>query len=399
MTEPRYRLLVICSHPVQYMSPLLRRMAEHPQLELSVAYCTLCGAEAAHDPEFGATVKWDIPLLDGYKWIHIPNRGSGDESFFGLYNPGLWKFIREGAFAAVFCFTGYHRASFWVSFVASKLSRAAFLFGTDATTLVPMDGREWKKPVKRVVWPLLYRLATHVLAPSAATVELMKSLGIPSERITLTPFVVDNDWWKAQVPQTDRAAMRSSWRVGPSQLAVLFCAKLQPWKRPQDLLRAFALAAPPDSILVFAGEGPLRQHLQDEASSLGIANRVRFLGFVNQTQLPAVYTAADLFVLPSSYDACPVVVCEAMLCGLPVLLSDEIRGRFDLVIPGRTGEIFPCGNVEALAAALRKLLSDRAVLATLSLNARERMETWSPRENIAAGVDAVRRAVERLHRF
>lgn len=91
MAEPRYRVLVIGSHPVQYMSLVLRRMAQHPQLEPSVAYCTLRGVEAAHDPEFGATVKWDIPLLDGYNWVHVPSRGSGDESFFGLCNPGLWR--------------------------------------------------------------------------------------------------------------------------------------------------------------------------------------------------------------------------------------------------------------------------------------------------------------------
>jgi glycosyltransferase involved in cell wall biosynthesis len=122
---------------------------------------------------------------------------------------------------------------------------------------------------------------------------------------------------------------------------------------------------------------------------------VRILGFTNQSRLPAVYSAADLLVLPSGYDPCPVVVCEAMLCGCPVVISDQIRGRFDLVRPGSTGDIFPCGDVDALAASLRRLLSDRAALATLAANARARMETWSPRENIAATVEAIRIAVER----
>jgi glycosyltransferase involved in cell wall biosynthesis len=115
---------------------------------------------------------------------------------------------------------------------------------------------------------------------------------------------------------------------------------------------------------------------------------------VNQTGLPAVYRSADLFVLPSEYDACPAVVCEAMLCGCPVVLSDEIRGRFDLVKNGETGFIFPCGNVDVLAKILADTLGDRAALAELSRRAVLRMETWSPRENVETTEMALERAVQ-----
>jgi hypothetical protein len=88
---------------VQYAAPVYRLMAQDAKLDLQVAYCSLRGAEAGYDPEFGRSVKWDVPLLDGYNWAHVPNRSSGSESFFGLYNPGLWKLIREGHFDAVLC--------------------------------------------------------------------------------------------------------------------------------------------------------------------------------------------------------------------------------------------------------------------------------------------------------
>jgi glycosyltransferase involved in cell wall biosynthesis len=223
----------------------------------------------------------------------------------------------------------------------------------------------------------------------------MLSLGIANERISLTPFVVDNDWWTEQAARSDRRANREALAVSERDRVVLFSAKLQSWKRPLDLLRAFAAAAVQNSVLVFTGEGPLRAEIESEAAMLGIASSVRILGFKNQSQLPAIYSSADLLVLPSSYDPCPVVVCEAMVCGIPVLLSDEIRGRFDLVQPGLTGDIFPCGDVESLAANLRRLLSDRATLTTLSANARARMATWSPRENVAATVEAIVCAVAR----
>ena len=397
MNDRRYRVLAVASHPVQYMSPVLRRLSQDPRLDLHVAYCSLKGAQAAHDPDFNTTVQWDVPLLEGYSWEEIRNRGSGAETFFGLFNPGLVSVIRQGKYDAIVSLTGYICASFWLSFVAARWSGTAFLFGTDASSLESRDPRRWKVTVKKLIWRHLFGLADQVIAPSSAGVEMMRSLGIPNERITLTPFVVDNDWWSSQAAKVNRAVVRESWDVAADKLVVLFCAKLQGWKRPLDLLRAFAAADVSDAVLVYAGDGPLLATLKAEAHSLGIESRVRFLGFTNQSQLPSVYSSADLFVLPSDYDPCPVVVCESMLCGLPVLLSDKIRGRFDLVIPGQTGDTFPCGNIAALGLALRKLLADRLALGVLSRNARARMESWSPKENVAGMVKAIQRAVANVH--
>lgn len=396
MVDCKFRVLAVASHPVQYHAPIFRRLASSQQLSLQVAYCSLKGAEPNLDPDFGVIVEWDVPLLEGYDWVYVPNRGAGSNSFFGLHNPALWKLIRQGGFAAILCFVGYVRFSFWIAYLAARTSNTAFLFGTDATNLSPRDGRSWKRLAKQVLWPRLFRLADQILAPSSAGVALMHSLGIPDERISLTPFVVDNDWWTKRAATIDRNAVRTSWGVSESQAVVLFCAKLQPWKRPLDLLHAFARAAVPDSILLFAGDGPLRQQLETEAYDLGIGARVRFLGFLNQSQLPAVYTSADLFVLPSDYDPCPAVVCEAMLCGCPVVLSDDIRGRFDLVQRGITGDVFSTGNVTDLVGVLTTLLSDRARLAQMRDNARRRMVTWSPHENVGATLAAIERAVSRI---
>jgi glycosyltransferase involved in cell wall biosynthesis len=396
MPKPRFRVLAVGTHPVQYQVPIFRRMAAREDLDLQVAYCTLRGAEAAHDPEFGATVKWDIPLLDGYSWAHVPNDGSGAENFFGLCNWGLWNVIRKGRFDAVLCYVSYMRATFWISYFASKVSRTAFLFGTDTVTLSPLDGKMWKRHVKRLAWPLLFRLADQVIVPSSGTRDLMRSLGLPDDRVTLTPYVVDNDWWLEQSADVDRAAVRASWGAAPEDAVILFCAKLQPWKRPADLLRAFAKIKPARGRLVYAGEGPLRASLEAEAAALGVAGRVRFLGFANQTQLPAIYTSADLLVLPSMYDAFGVVVNEAMLCGCPVAASDHVGAARDLIDHGRTGFVYPCGDIDALAAILRQALENRAHLSAMGSATRARMESWSPRENIDAAVEAISRGVARV---
>jgi len=289
---------------------------------------------------------------------------------------------------------GYAYLSFWIALAAAKLHRKPILFGTDATGVEPLSRSRWKVPIKKVILPSIFGMATMALAPSAATAEYLHSLGVDKDRIAATLFVADNDYWEKRAAQVDRASVRAAWRISQDAPVVVFCAKLQPWKRPQDVLRAFARIGLPDARLVMAGDGPMLAALRAEARNLGCAGSVNFVGFMNQTELPALYRAADVMVLSSEYDACPVVVCEAMLCGCPVILSDKIRGRAELVRPAETGYYYPCGDVEALATLLRQVLSDRERLQRMSEAAHERMQTYSPRDNVEVHVRAVEKAID-----
>lgn len=396
MTRRPLRLLLVGSHPVQYATPIFQVLAKDPRVEIQVAYCGMQGAEPGIDPGFGVQVKWDVPLLDGYPWVCLPNRSwaPGSDSFFGLINPGIWRMIIRGRFDAVVLYTGYLCATFWIAIAAAKWNRARVLFGTDAHDLVPRDQKTWKVRVKKWLWPCLFRLADVVIIVSSGGAALMRSLGIPKDRIVLVPFCVNNDWWIEKSDRVNRAAVRARWGVPEDVAVILFCAKLQPWKRPQDVLRAFANAADLNTYLVFAGDGVLRPALESEANSLGIASRVRFLGFTNQSGLPETYTASDIMVLPSEYEPFGLIVNEAMLCRCPVIVSDRVGARFDLVKEGETGFVFPCGDVDALAATLRQALIDRGVLRRMGDAARNRMASWSHVDYAHALIEAASKAVE-----
>lgn len=396
MTDGRFRVLAVASHPVQYMAPVFRRMAKHSRIELQVAYCSMRGAEAAVDPDFGTEVKWDVPLLEGYEWTHLPNKGPERDSFWGMNNPGLRGLIREGRFDAVLCFTGYVRASFWIACRAAKKARAAFIFGTDASSLEPRDGKAWKAGFKRVIWPMLFRLADQVIVPSSLGEALMRSLGIPAERITMTPYSVDNDWWIAQAEKIDRDAEREKLDLKANEHAILFCAKLQPWKRPADLLHAFAKARILNAKLIFAGDGPQRADLEADAIRLGVADKVQFLGFVNQSALPALYKLVDLMVLPSVYEPFAVVVNEAMCCGCPVMASDQVGAARDLILPIAPDFVFPAGNVGVLAEKLARILVDRAQLQQQKAKVLAHIKTWSPERNVEAMIQAIEKGVARV---
>ena len=366
-------------------------MAKHPHLDIQAAYCSLQGAQPGVDPDFGIEVVWDIPLLEGYPWLQVPNRSwcPGLGRFWGLFNPGLWTLIRNGGFDAVVLFTGYRYASFWIAFAAAKFSGKAVLFGTDATDLTARDGHGWKSTAKRWLWPVIFSLADVVIVPSTRGVELLRSLNVPADRIVMTPYVVDNDWWSEQAAKADRAAVRRAWGVPEDAVVVMFCAKLQPWKRPQALLRAFAAACLSGVYLIFVGEGPLRGELEAEAHSLGLDGKVLFIGFANQTKLPEIYRASDLMVLPSEYEPFGLVVNEAMLCGCAVVVSDRVGAASDLVSHGQNGFVFPVGDIDALSTILKDVLIVPDRLRELGDAARRRMLSWAPSDNINAMARAV----------
>src|SRR5262249_53962698 len=145
---------------------------------------------------------------------------------------------------------------------------------------------------------------------------------------------------------------------------------------------------------VFVGEGPQRNELQSRVCELGLSDRVRILGFVNLTELPSFYKASDLFVLPSAYDPCPLVVAEAMFSGLPVILSDAVLGRLEMIDSGKSGYVYSCGDVAALAKILASVLGHAEELRRLKDGVRRQMESWTRQEFLDCWVSAVETAVK-----
>jgi glycosyltransferase involved in cell wall biosynthesis len=395
MKGEKFRILHLCEHPVQYNTTLWQRQALHPKLDILVVYCNLRGAVPAMNPGFGVEVEWDVPLLEGYPWTLVPSakgpKNGGRRTSLPWKN--LWQLVTNGEFDAV-CLGGYYFREAWTVLLAAKRKRIPVIVCTDAHSLESRRAKsKFTLGIKKQIVGRIFRMAAAVITSSSNAEIFLQSLGVPSERIFMGRSVVDNAWWTEHTAHLDRAALRRELNLPPEARIVLYCAKLQPWKRPGDLLEAFSRADVSGSYLLFAGDGPLRAMLEQRSRDLGVADRVHFLGFVNQTRLPGVYVASDVLVLPSDYEPFGLVINEAMLCGCPVVVSDRVGARYDLVYEDETGSVFPCGNVEALAKILRSLLNDPSRLDRMGAAAKERMLSWTPELNIATFLEAVEVAV------
>jgi len=127
-----------------------------------------------------------------------------------------------------------------------------------------------------------------------------------------------------------------------------------------------------------AGDGPQMDLLKSLSQELGIADRIKFLGWQSREELTQSYHQANLFLFPSRHEGMPNAVLEAMSSGLPVVAT-KIAGSEELVVEGQTGLLVSSENVDELRDALRKLLVDSSLRKEMGFASRERMEqnyTW-----------------------
>lgn len=161
--------------------------------------------------------------------------------------------------------------------------------------------------------------------------------------------------------------------------AILSVGNLIPQKGFAELLRAFAdiSTALPDVDLVIVGVGPEHPRLEALAASLGLAERVRFLGWQPYHAVLSLYSQAQVFCLPSQDEGLGVVYLEAMARGVPIIGS-EGEGIGDIITHGENGWLIPARNPGAIAAALKRLLTDEDLRSRLGRAGRETAEglTW-----------------------
>ncbi|MBI5397716.1 MAG: glycosyltransferase [Verrucomicrobia bacterium] len=151
------------------------------------------------------------------------------------------------------------------------------------------------------------------------------------------------------------AARLAQWDREP---VALCAARLAAEKNIPLLLRAFA--AVPRGRLIITGSGPLKERLAQQAAALGIARRVTWAGFVDAGTLWDHFHKANVFILSSDTEASARVLIQAQAARLPTVTTDTAGSRL-IVKDGRAGRVTPIGDAEALAAALRPLLTDRAL--------------------------------------
>ena len=352
-------LAIITSHPIQYQAPLWRAIAEDGRVPFEVWFLTPHALQPSYDREFGQTFAWDLDLLKGYphRFLDI-QPGWRLDRFTGIRLQRSWALEFKSRGVTSVWLEGWRFLALWQALEAAHHAGLRVFLRGESHDLAPEF--YLRGLLKHAALGWFFRRVDHFLCIGSANRRFYESYRIVTDRLCSAPYAVDAGRYRqaAIALRPQRAELRRRFGIAPDAWCVLFCGKLIPKKRPLDLLAAARLlpeAAGRPLHLLFAGDGELGPEIRHALCQPG-APCGNVTGFLNQTETPAAYVAADCLALPSDYgETWGLVVNEALATGLPAVASDRCGCSEDLVRPQSPAQVFPCGDIAALAAGLRQV--------------------------------------------
>ncbi len=403
--EAALRVAYLVSHPIQYQAPLLRRIAQEPDIDLTVFFASDFSVKGYQDAGFGVDVQWDVPLLGGYKHDFLPVlRDTRRYSAVSQVNRGIFSRLRGRDGAPPFDVLwvhGYATPNALQGMLAAKALGIPVLLRAESW-LGDRDRGGLRLAFKEALFAAIRQLVDAVMPIGTLNAAYWRRYLGDAMPASLMPYSVDNRYFqeRSRAAVAGREALRTELRLDAGRPVILFASKLQDRKRCGDLVKAYAALAAgsgrnPDPYLLIVGDGSERASLEAQVAQSGLTG-VRFCGFKNQSELPRFFDLATVFVLPSRHEPWGLIVNEVMNAGRPVILSNEVGCQPDLITDGVEGCVFPAGDVPALTHALRRVLETPVTAATMGRNALARIERWGFEED----VQGLRRALAMVtHRF
>ncbi|MBN2891864.1 MAG: glycosyltransferase family 4 protein [Bacteroidales bacterium] len=334
------KLAIIITHPIQYYSPLFKLLAERNKIQIKVFYTWEQSKEKVFDQKFGREIKWDIPLLDGYDYAFVKNisKNPGSGTFNGVVNPTLISEIEEWKANAILVFGWNHHSHFKaMRYFKGKIP---VYFRGDSTLIDEVSGI---KTVLRRIWlKFVYRYVDFAFYVGQNNKKYFIKHGLKEEQLIFAPHAVDNQRFFDVFGEYLQKSQKWRKELGLSEkdIVFLFVGKFENKKNPLLLIEASKYFL--QYKFLFVGNGELEKEMRVNAGE-----NVLFLPFQNQSLMPIVYRLGDVFVLPSKGpgETWGLAVNEAMACGKPILVSDNVGCAVDLIENGENGFVFKSVNV------------------------------------------------------
>ncbi|MET0394948.1 MAG: glycosyltransferase family 4 protein [Chitinophagaceae bacterium] len=348
------------SHPIQYFAPLYQQMAKDPDIDLEVIYCSDETLKGATDKQFGVQVMWDIPLLQGYTYRFLKNRSfrpSIFKGFWGLMNTGIIPYLFRKKRSVVIVH-GWGYFTHVLTLIVAKLAGHRVCLRAETPLNQELEKAKLVTRLKHLYLRFLFLFVDRFLYIGTQNKLFYRHLGIKERRLVFTPYSVDNARFSAIAASVTKEKARELTSLPAGKKLFLFSGKYIGKKRPLDLLQAFRDLQEENALLVMVGDGELRPAMEQFIQDNGLAGKVVLTGFVNQSQIPHYYAAADFFVMCSGLgETWGLSVNEAMNFGLPVVISDTCGSARDLVEENKNGHIYVTGDTVQLSNYMRQLLA------------------------------------------
>jgi glycosyltransferase involved in cell wall biosynthesis len=377
------KLAVITTHPIQYNAPLFRLMNQRKQIELKVFYTWSQSKDEVFDARFGIKRSWDIPLLDGYDAVFVHNTSKHPDSnrFLGIINPELIQMIKDYQPDAVLVYrwSVYSHLKVMQTFGGS---RTQLFFRGDSHLQNKTKGA--KDFLRSILLRFVYRKVDAAFYVGSYNKNYFLKYGLKESQLKYAPHAVDNRRFADNQAIWEEKALteRRELQIPDDAVAFLYAGKFYELKQLDVLVDAFKQLKGDQYRLLLYGSGEQEGLLKQLAAG---NNRIYFLPFRNQSDMPWVYRTGNVFVLPSKSETWGLGVNEAMACGRPAIVSNKCGCAPELIKEGETGYSFEAGDSHQLLNRLQQF-SNIAVAKKMGMNALEHIKDFSL-EKIAEAVE------------
>ncbi|MDB4919647.1 glycosyltransferase family 4 protein [Mucilaginibacter sp.] len=367
------KLAIITTHPIQYYAPVFKLLQQRKNIAVKVFYTLGIAAVNKFDHGFNKVVEWDVPLLDGYEfeWLENTAVNPGSHHFKGIVNSDGIEQIKKYRPNAILVFGWAYNSH--LKIIRYFNGKIPIYFRGDSTLLNEKDGL--KKTLRYIFLRWVYRHVNHVFYVGKNNKDYYERYGLKKSQLSFTPHAIDNDRFEAD-RKHEANELRSSLGISNNDVLILYAGKFEPVKNVELLLSAFITLKPANVHLLLAGDGPNENKLKDMAGQSSVTGNIHFTGFKNQTYMPVLYQAADLFCLPSKSETWGLSINEAMACGKAVLVSDKAGCAVDLVENGKNGAVFTSDDVADLVGKLQQLTQDKGQLVKLGQQSKLIIKDW-----------------------
>lgn len=353
------RCLVLLLEPTPYILPRALYLKRDPQLSVDLYFTFVDGSQP-----WGADADAEsVPIILD-RSVSRTRRMKNAAALLGR--------ILRGDYAAAHL-AGWAHWLIRFSILACRIRGVPFSVESDTPLRVEKPG--WRQTVKNYLYPQWMRWITYAIPGGSRQAAYFRRFGVPEERIMVSHMTVDTA--KVRATETaSRAEFRRSHEIPEDRILFLFVGRLLELKALDTLIAAFGIAAGRDPRvgLAIVGDGPERYRVEQAANRF--PGMVWFPGRQNQQGVISWMRSSDVLVLPSRRETWGLVVNEAMVCGLPVIVSNACGCVDDLVFNDRNGYVFPVDNVEKLSEAMTMIANDGNKRVAMGESSRQIIVPW-----------------------
>jgi 1,2-diacylglycerol 3-alpha-glucosyltransferase len=376
MSKMSRRLVLITEIIAPYRIPVFNALARRPELDLHVIFLAETDEALRQWRVYVDEIHFSYQILPSWRWR------AGKHNL--LINRGLRPALNKLKPQTIIC-GGYSYVASWEALLWARRHRVEFVLWSESNGYDTRKQRPWVEALKAY----FLKRCDRFVVPGKASFEYLRLLGSPAARILTAPNAVHNSWFRTAAEHATLHAHEFRQKLRSPSRFILFVGRLVPEKGVFDLLAAYAKldsGVRSEVGLVFAGDGISRAELTKQAAQI-TPGVVCFTGFAQREDLAALYTLAEVLVLPTHSDPWGLVVNEAMACGLPIIVSSVAGCSADLVENGWNGYVVPLQDSEKLSAAIDSLVRHPKLRQQMSARSLERIRNFSP-EACAEGLAA-----------